>query len=188
MARGPVGKDDAFATPAIERIRLDPRPPPPTPPPAPARPAPREPALALLPRRGSPLPPTHTRDGQVVRPAKSPEDRRRDRYLDHPTRIRAERIAFYCPAALAGEVQLRGESVETKQPTRRVAMGRASLLCRELTLEAEKITLNVRGEDPDVQITARGNVHFVTKQKAQVLREEGVRSLLVTNEQVVPLR
>ena len=62
------------------------------------------------------------------------------------------------------------------------------LLCRELTLEGEKITLRIRGEDPDVQITARGNAHFVTRQKEQVLREEGVRSLLITNEQIVPLR
>ncbi len=113
---------------------------------------------------------------------------RRERYLDHPTRLRAERIAFYCPAALAHEVRLTGEAVEQKKPTRRVATGRARLLCRELTLEARKITLNVRGEDPDVQITARGNVHFVTQQKAQMLREEGIRSLLITNEQVVPLR
>ena len=113
---------------------------------------------------------------------------KRERYLDHPTRLRAERIAFYCPASLAHEIQLTGEAVVQKKPTRRVATGRARLVCRELTLEARKITVNVRGEDPDLQITGRGNVHFVTQQKAQMLREEGIRSLLITNEQVIPLR
>lgn len=182
----PIGEGDAFEAPAFERHVVQRRPAPKSPRAPKARPPAGPPSLALLPRR-RPLP-AASRDGGPPGPQKSPDERRRDRYLDNPSRIKADRIAFYCPAALAREVQLTGASVETRSATRRIATGRARLLCRELTLEGEKISLTIRGEDPDVQITARGDVHFVTRQKVQTLREEGVRTLIITNEQIVPLR
>jgi hypothetical protein len=58
---------------------------------------------------------------------------------------------------------------------------------RELTLTAERITLRlVEGED--LQITARGGVSFVSRQRERVFREEGVQGLLIKNDQVTPLR
>ena len=62
-------------------------------------------------------------------------------------------------------------------------------MCRELLLEGEKVVLRVKDPtDLDVQITARGNVSFVTDQRGQVLRQDGVRILLITNDGVTPLR
>ena len=58
-----------------------------------------------------------------------------------------------------------------------------------LTLEGERITLRARepGSD-DVQITARGDVELVSRQGDQVLRETGLKSLIVTNDRLTPLR
>lgn len=179
----PVEAGEAFGGPAVERTQLTEAPKPAPPPKAPPVSQRTRPSLALLPRRyAAPA------AGPEGRPAKSPEVQRRVRYLDHPTRIQAARITLYCPAALEPEVQLNGTTVEAKRPDRRIATGQARLLLRDLTLEGERITLRIRGEDPDVQITARGDVDFVTMQKGQVMRQEGVRALLITNEQVVPLR
>ena len=38
--------------------------------------------------------------GAGTPPAKGPEDHARERFLDHPTRITAGTITFYCPAAV----------------------------------------------------------------------------------------
>ena len=181
----PIDPDDPFTgAAAAEVVTLATPPPPVRRPAAPKRPA--QPSLALLPRRLPP--PPRDKDGQPLGPRKAPDELRRHRYLDNPTRLRAGRVAFYCPEALASEIHLTGGRVEAKGAKRRVATGGARLICRELTLEADKISLNLRGEDPDIQLTARGDVHFVTRQRSQVLREEGIRSLLITNEQIVPLR
>jgi hypothetical protein len=113
----------------------------------------------------------------------------RERHLANPTTVRAAQVTFHCPARYAAEVRLTGERVEEPAPGRRVATGRARLTCRELTLEGEKITLRVRDDGTeDVQVTARGDVRFVTAQKDQVFREEGLKSLILTNDNVVPLR
>ena len=39
-----------------------------------------------------------------------------------------------------------------------------------------------------MQVTARGDVSFVTDQRGQVLRHEHVRILVITNDGVTPLR
>jgi hypothetical protein len=119
----------------------------------------------------------------------SPEVRHRERYLANPTRLVAAGITFYCPRAYADEVRLVGDAVRRDAPGRRVAVGHARLVCRELTLEGERISLRIRDEgEEDVSLTARGNVRFVSVQGGRVFREEGVRLLLVSNDQVTPLR
>ncbi|MHC5012673.1 MAG: hypothetical protein ACYTG6_17295 [Planctomycetota bacterium] len=122
-------------------------------------------------------------------PTKSPGALARERHLDHPTRIRGDRITFYCPPPYAREVRLTGDEVRETRPGRRMATGNARLLCRELTLEANRIVLRIRDDgSEDIQVTARGDVEFVTDQRGQTLSESGLRSLILTNDQVVPLR
>jgi hypothetical protein len=142
------------------------------------------PDLAIPARRATPEPPA-----RAAPPAKSLEQVARERFLDHPTRVRAQSVTFYCPPAYAAEVRLTGATVNDPAPGRRVAEGNARLLCRELTLEGERIVLMVRGDgSTDVQVMARGGVSFVTDQKGQVMHEDGIRSLILTNDQIVPLR
>ena len=113
----------------------------------------------------------------------------REHFLDFPTRIEATRITLYCPAQYAAEVRMRGETVDRSQPARQRAVGGARLVLRELTLEADRITLRVRDPaEQDLQITARGGVRFVSKVRDNVHREDGLRSLLITNDRTVPLR
>jgi hypothetical protein len=148
---------------------------------APAEP-PRGDAVPVPRRRGPAAPPRGTR------PAKSPEVAARERYLDHPTLLRASRITFRCPPAYIPECRLAGASVREEAPGRRLAEGRARLVCRELTLEADSLVLEARTDGrPDLQWTARGAISFVSDQRGQVFRHEGVRSLLVTNDRVVAL-
>jgi hypothetical protein len=133
-------------------------------------------------RRGPAAPPRGTR------PSKSPEVAARERYLDHPTLLRASRITFRCPPAYIPECRLVGARVREEAPGRRLAEGGARLVCRELTLEAESLVLEARTDGrPDLQWTARGAISFVSDQRGQVFRHEGVRSLLVTNDRVVAL-
>ena len=120
-------------------------------------------------------------------PALPPEELARRRHLDNPTRVRAGRITFYCPRRFAADVRLTGDDVRTTRPGRRMATGNARLTCRELSLEGDRIVLLVR-DDPDVQLTARGDVSYVTERRGRVNREEGVRSLVITNDEVTPLR
>jgi len=146
-------------------------------------PEPSAPALAVPVRRVTPEP-----AGLGTPPAKSLADLARERFLDHPTKVRAEQITFFCPTRYLREVALRAQDVQDPRPGRRVATGAARLTCRELTLEAEKIVLRVPDEpDADVQVTARGGVDFVTDQRGQVLRHEGLRILVLSNDRVTPL-
>jgi len=118
-----------------------------------------------------------------------PEQIARERHLEHPTRIRAAKITFYCPRAYLSQVQLTGVEVKDPRPGRRIATGDARLTCRELTLEAAEIVLRVRkpGEE-DVQVSARGSVAFVTDQRGRILRHEGLRILMLKNDVITPLR
>ena len=77
--------------------------------------------------------------------------------------------------------------MEETHPGRRVAVGGARLLLRELTLEADRITLRVV-EGEDLHLTARGCVSFVSTQRDRVTREEGVEALVIRNDEVTPLR
>lgn len=143
---------------------------------APSLPVPRRRATVAPKDRGTP-------------PSKRPEDLARERFLDHPTRIKAGTITFYCPRRFASEVQLRGEELTDPRPGRRIASGGAALTCRELRLDADRIVLRMQEEaDADVQVTARGDVSFVTDQRGQILRHDHVRILVITNDGVTPLR
>ena len=120
---------------------------------------------------------------------KSAEHLDRDHYLDYPTHIVAQRITFYCPVDCAHEIRLKADDVREVHPTRRMARGNARLICRELTLEADRITVRIREEpDADLQVAARGNAGIVSTVHGQTQREEGLRSMLITNDRLVPLR
>lgn len=153
---------------------------------APARQPPPAPPPTLevpQPRTAGPVTPAGGR------PAKPLADRARERFLDYPTEVHAQRLTLILPAALASEAQLTGARVSDPEPGQRTGEGGARLVCRELTLVGERITLRVRapGSD-DIQITARGEVEFVSTRRGQVLREVGLRSLVLTNDQMLPLR
>ena len=120
---------------------------------------------------------------------RTPEQLAREHFLDYPTRVKARKITLHLPPRYAGEVRLTGQDVADRPGGRRQALGGARLVLRELTLEADRITLRIRDDGlEDVQIMARGNAGFVADVRANVLREEGLRSLLITNDQVVPIR
>lgn len=120
---------------------------------------------------------------------KTTEQLAREHFLDYPTRVKARKVTLYLPPAYAREVRLTGESVSKRTNGRQQALGGARLVLRELTLEGERVTLRIRDDGrPDLQIMARGDAGFVAEVRANVLREEGLRSLLITNDQVVPIR
>lgn len=145
---------------------------------------PSAPVLPVPARRATPAP-----RALGTPPAKRPEDLARERFLDHPTRIQGGSITFYCPRRFAAEIRLQGEEVTDPRPGRRIANGSARLVCRELRLDADRIVLRIREEaDAAVQVTARGDVSFVTNQRGQVMRHEHVRILVITNDGVTPLR
>lgn len=134
-----------------------------------------------------PVPTRRTREEPAARQPLA--SRARQRFLDNPTLIRAGGITFYCPREQLPDVRLTGDRVTDPRPGRRIARGRARLTCRELTLESDRITLVVRDDGiSDVQITATRGADFVSTQGGSVIREEGVRSLVITNDRMVPLR
>jgi hypothetical protein len=113
----------------------------------------------------------------------------RDHYLDYPTHIQAERLTFACPRSYTGRVHLTGDHVDRSRPERVQVQGHARLVLGELTLEGERITWRVQPEGKlDIQILARGDVHLVSEVRGNVSRETGIRSLVITNDQVIPLR
>lgn len=142
------------------------------------------PALPVPTRRATPEPPP-----LGAPPVKRPADLARERFLDHPTRLTGGTITFYCPRRFASEVRMQGEEITDPRPGRRVAQGAARLVCRELRLDADRIVLRVQEEaGAPVQLTARGDVSFVTDQRGQVQRHDHVRILVITNDAVTPLR
>jgi hypothetical protein len=120
--------------------------------------------------------------------ARSLEEQARERFLDHPTELKAQQITLYAPPSILAEGRLTGADLSEPTAGRRVAVGAARLVLRELTLTAERITLRAREGTPDIQITARGDVQLVSRQREQVIREEGLKSLILTNDQITPLR
>ncbi len=172
--QGPVGQGldrPEIAPPA----RFDPRP-------APASPVPG-PRLAVPVARG-----LGEAAPQGTRPTKPAAEVARERFLDHPTEIQAEQITLYAPPEILAEGRLTGANLSEAGPGRRVAVGEARLALRELTLRAQRITLRTRSGSPDIQITARGGVEFVSRQRDQVLREQALKGLILTNDQLTPLR
>jgi hypothetical protein len=121
-------------------------------------------------------------------PTKPLADVARERFLDHPTEIEADSVTLYAPPSLLAAARLTGASVTEPTPGRRQALGAARLELRELTLVAERITLRTQDSSPDLRIAAKGSVRFVSRQRDQVLREQDLKSLLITNDQLTPLR
>ncbi|MDF1700149.1 MAG: hypothetical protein P1V36_03195 [Planctomycetota bacterium] len=156
--------------------------------------APATPQPVVRRSRGPKLAVPRRRAAREARPVgkkatKNAEQLAHEHFLDYPTRVKARKLTLHLPPAFAAEVRLTGASVSPLQHGRRQALGAARLVVRELTLEAERVTLRVRTDGrPDVQIMARGDVTFVADVRGNVLREEGLRSLLITNDQVVPIR
>jgi len=125
--------------------------------------------------------------GQRVR--KSRGRLARDHFTDYPTRIVAQRITLHVPPDLVGLVALSGAHVETFDGGRRQAVGGARLTLGELTLEGERVTVRPRTDGlDDLQIMARGGVQFVAEVRGNILRESGLKGLLITNDQVAPVR
>lgn len=157
---------------------------------APALPAIVQPAVPTGPTLAVP----RRRARKDVRPVgkkvrKNPALLARDHFIDYPTRVVARKITLHVPSDLARRVALTGEHVDQRAVGRRQALGTARLVLGELTLEGERVTLRTRTDGRnDLQIMARGEVRFVTEVRGNVMREEGLRSLLITNDQVVPLR
>ncbi len=184
--------NDRFEEPAsIDLADLEPKTEDPSPEPERAPP----PAFAV--RAPEPAPklavPTHRDPGRVkprgTKLTRSPEQVAREHYLTNPTTIEAERITFYVPPGYLPEVRLTGAEVKDLAANRRRATGNARLVCRELTLKADQITLRTLKPDArDIRITARGGAGIVSKVRDQVLRDEGLRSLLISNDRLTPLR
>ncbi len=142
--------------------------------------------------RRSSLPPPKRRAATPRRASGKPATKSaarlaREHFLDYPTTIKATRITLYCPPAYAHEATLRGDE-RPRIAGKRIVTGDAELRCRELTLKARRIALIVREDEPDLQIAARGDVHFVSQVGGQMVRENGIRSLLITNDKMTPLR
>lgn len=112
----------------------------------------------------------------------------RERFLAQPTELHAAQVSLVLPAALAAEVRLEAGTVGEPTPGRRVASGSATLRLRELTVQAERITVRTREAGEDVQVNARGDVRLVSRQGDLVLREEGLKGLLIANDALTPLR
>jgi len=153
----------------------------------------REPATAPAPRPAPRLEVPVARGlGETTpkgaRPAKSLEEAARTRFLDHPTEIAAEQITLYAPPEILAEGQVTAANVSEPTPGRRIAAGGARVALRELTLKAQRITLRARAGSADIQITAQGAVEFVTRQRDQVIREQDLKSLILTNDRITPLR
>ena len=177
--------DDPGATLAVSTRKVDPF--------ATPEPVPQQaPVIVQPPKRTRAVPRRRAR--KEARPVgqktgKSTEQLTREHFLDYPTRVKARKVTLYIPPPYAREVRLTGQSVSKRMNGRQQALGGARLVLRELTLEGERVTLRIRDDGrPDIQIMARGDAGFIAEVRANVLREEGLRSLLITNDQVVPIR
>ncbi len=101
----------------------------------------------------------------------------------------AARATVYVPAARAGEVSLTGAAVEADGAGRRTVTGNAVLRLGDLTVRAERLTLVVKKPgDADLQVSARGSVSYRSEKGDARVEETGLKSLLLTNDEYVPLR
>lgn len=147
-------------------------------------PKPARPALPVPKRRATPKPPK-----RGTKSTKTVQQLEREHYLDNPTTVHAHKITFYCPAAFLREVRLTADDVKETSADRRIARGGARLLCRELTLVADQITLRIRREaDAELQVIARGEVDFISRVRNQSTHDEGLKSLILRQDRVIPLR
>lgn len=132
----------------------------------------------------SAAPPAHRPIPESV----SLDDVARVKFLRSTTDIDAQRVTLYVPRELANEVRLNGASVADDGPGRRTATGGASATLRRLTLRGSQVTIVARDDNPDIQLTARGDVSFHSDQPASVIDESGLKTLLLKNDGYTPLR
>ena len=134
--------------------------------------------------REAPRPPA-SEAGPVVRSSSAPlahrplaggrslEQRAREVCLDCETLVEADKATLYVAPALAAEARLEGRV----------------LTLRRLTIRAQTLKLVARTDGRgDVSISARGSVRFRSDRPASIIDEEGLKSLLVTNDGYTPLR
>lgn len=102
------------------------------------------------------------------------ERRRRETFLDATTVVRADKATLFVPPRYLVEAVVEG-------PTR--------LTLRRLTVEGIDVRLVARTDGAeDISLSARGRVSFRADLAASVLEEEGLRTLLLRNDQHTPLR
>lgn len=116
-------------------------------------------------------------------------DKHRTHYLRNTTKIVGETITLSIPPSYAHRVRwVSGTPRPTADGGQR-AEGGAQVQLTNLTLEGRRITVRVRGgADASIQITARGNVAIASRVQDRLVREAGLRTLLITNDRMVPLR
>jgi hypothetical protein len=147
-----------------------------------AAPPPAEPA--------APRPVTGPYEGHRPVPAEvSLEQLARERFLNSPTVIEAEKATVHLPPAYLREATLTGLEVVEEGPGRRSATGSGVLVLRRLTIRASRITLVARDDGlPDLSVSARGGVAFRADLPGSVLEERDLKSLLIRNDRHTPLR
>lgn len=102
------------------------------------------------------------------------ERRRRETFLDAITFVRADKATVFVPPRYAAEA---------------IVEGTTRLTLRRLTVEGLDVRLVLRTDGADdVSLSARGRVTFRADLAASVLEETGLRTLLLRNDQHVPLR
>jgi len=129
-------------------------------------------------------PPAH----RPIAATTSLEEVAREKFLVATTTVAAQRATLYVPAAYAAEVSLAGATVTDDAPGRRTATGSGVATLRRLTVRAGQVTVVVREGNPDVQLTARGDVSLRSDQPASLLDEAGLRGLFLKNDGYTPLR
>ena len=112
----------------------------------------------------------------------------REKFLASVTEVGAQRATLYVPAAYAAEVSLTGATVSDDAPGRRTATGSAVATLRHLTVRGAQVTVVVREGDPDLQLTARGDVSLRSDPPASALDETGLKALFLKNDGYTPLR
>ncbi len=132
----------------------------------------------------SSAPPAH----RAIPATTSLADVAREKFLVATTTVTAQRVTLYVPAAYAAEVSLLGAAVSDDAPGRRTAAGSGVATLRRLTVKATQLTVVVRDGNPDLQLTARGDVSLHSDQPASVLDESGLKSLFLKNDGYTPLR
>ena len=116
-------------------------------------------------------------------------DKRRTHYLRNTTDVVGHTITLHVPAAYARRIRWLAGTPQTLPTGGQRAEGGAELRLTNLTLKGGRITVYIR-PDPDgsIQITSRGDAGFASRVQNRLVRESGLRTLLITNDRVMPLR
>lgn len=167
----------------------------------PAAATPPEPKRRFL----APEPLRHTRakaKATPILPKQEPRRTRRDgpppkkevipphlRFIANPTSIVAATVTIALPPQLAAEARLVATDVKEFKGGNRRGSGEARLTLRRLTLAADRIMVRVRTDEEEVvQIMARGQVDIDARLDAHQTEHKALRSLIITNERIIPLK